>query len=113
MEFLRFSMNILGFHLRIYQYFLGKSKEVLTKAKAIYMASHPGGKQAGLELNGVFRFVLFCFSFCFVFGGPGGGFGGPGRGKATTETTKEKAITRTTKVTPRTTEKQNKTNNTV
>ena len=25
-------------------------------------------------------FVLFCCSFCFVFGGPGGGFGGPGGG---------------------------------
>ena len=34
----------------------------------------------GVELNGVFRFVLFCFSFCFGFGGPGGGFGGPGGG---------------------------------
>ena len=32
----------------------------------------------GIELNGVFRFFLFCFSFCVVFGGPGGGFGGPG-----------------------------------
>ena len=82
-----------------------------------------------MELNGVFRFVLFCFSFCFVFGGPGGGFGGPGggflgssksSGKATTETIKKKAATRTTKTTPRTTEdktkrktKQNKTKNTV
>ena len=28
------------------------------------------------DLNGVFRFG----SFCFVFGGPGGGFGGPGGG---------------------------------
>ena len=36
--------------------------------------------QTGTELNGVFRFVLFCFSFCFVVGGPGGGFGGPGVG---------------------------------
>ena len=35
---------------------------------------------AGTELNAVFRFVLFCCSFCFVFGGPGGGFGGPGGG---------------------------------
>ena len=34
----------------------------------------------GTELNGVFRFVLFCFSFCSVVGGPGGGFGGPGGG---------------------------------
>ena len=85
--------------------------------------------QAGVDLNGVFRFVLFCFSFCFVFGGPGGGFGGPGggflvssksSGKATTETIKKKATTRTTKTTPRTTEnktkrktKQNETKNTV
>ena len=35
---------------------------------------------AGTWLNVVFRFVLFCFSFCLVFGGPGGGFGGPGGG---------------------------------
>ena len=51
---------------------------------------------AGTWLNVVFRFVLFCFSFCFAFGGPEGGFGGPGggflgssksSGKATTETT--------------------------
>ena len=72
---------------------------------------------AGLDLNGVFRFVLFCFSFCFVVGGPGGGFGGPGAGflvrskssgKATTETTKKKA----TKTTTRTSKNlQNKTKN--
>ena len=37
-------------------------------------------KGSGVDLNGVFRFVLFCFSFCFVFGGHGGGFGGPGGG---------------------------------
>ena len=36
--------------------------------------------RAGADLNSAFRFVLFCFSFCFVFGGPGGGFGGPGGG---------------------------------
>ena len=27
-----------------------------------------------------FVLFLFCFSFCFVVGGPGGGFGGPGGG---------------------------------
>ena len=32
-----------------------------------------------MDLNGVFRFV-FRFSFCVVFGSPGGGFGGPGGG---------------------------------
>ena len=37
-------------------------------------------EKSGLALNGVFRFVLFWFSFCFVFGGPGGGVGGPGGG---------------------------------
>ena len=37
-------------------------------------------EKPGVDLNSVFRFVLFCFSFCFVFGGPGGGFGGPGGG---------------------------------
>ena len=67
--------------------------------------------RAGTDLNSVFRFVLFCFSFCFVFGGPGGGFGGPGggflgssksSGKATTETIKKKATTRTTKTTTKT-----------
>ena len=38
--------------------------------------------QAGVDLNGVvsFGFVLFWCSFCFVFGGPGGGCGGPGGG---------------------------------
>ena len=36
--------------------------------------------KSGTELNAVFRFVLFCFSFCLVFGGPGGGFGDPGGG---------------------------------
>ena len=75
------------------------------------------GNLNGVELNAVFRFVLFCFSFCFVFGGPGGGFGGPGggflgssksSGKATTETIKKKATTRTTKTTPRTTEDKTK-----
>ena len=30
----------------------------------------------GLDLNS----VLFCFLFCFEFGGPGGGFGDPGGG---------------------------------
>ena len=35
---------------------------------------------SGTDLNSVFRFVLFCFSFCLVFGGPGGGFAGPGGG---------------------------------
>ena len=48
-----------------------------------------------------------------AFGGPGGGFGGPGggflgssksSGKATTETTKKKATTRTSKTIPRATE---------
>ena len=66
---------------------------------------------------GVFRFVLFCFSFCFVVGGPGGGFGGPGggfllsslsSGFAITFTTTYKATTRTTQTTPRTTEHKTK-----
>ena len=41
-----------------------------------------GNIQAGMALNGVFRrfCFVFRFSFCFVFGGPGGGFGGPGGG---------------------------------
>ena len=84
---------------------------------------------AGLDLNSVFRYVLFCFSFCFVVGGPGGGFGGPGggfllsspsSGSATTFTTNYKATTRSTKTTPRATDnktkrktKQNITKNTV
>ena len=52
-----------------------------------------------------------CFLFCFFgFGGPGGGFGGfqvssKSSGKATTGTTKKKATTRSTKTTPRTTDK--------
>ena len=40
----------------------------------------PDENLSGVDLNDVFRFVLFCFSFCFGFGGPGGGFGGPGGG---------------------------------
>ena len=41
---------------------------------------NPENCLSGVDLNSVFRFVLFCFSFCFVFGGPVGGFGGPGGG---------------------------------
>ena len=70
----------------------------------------------GLAVNGVFLFVLFCCSFCFVFGGPGGGFGGPGggfktdrsSGKATTATGPGKNTPRTTKTTARTTENNTK-----
>ena len=70
-------------------------------------------KTTGIDLNSVFRCVLFCVSFCLVIGGPWGGFGGPGggflissrsSGSATTFTTDYKATTRTTKATPRTTD---------
>ena len=72
-------------------------------------------QKTGLDLNDVFRFVLF--SFCFVFGGPGGGLVGPGggflnssksNGKATTETVKKRATTRTTQTTTRATERKTK-----
>ena len=50
----------------------------------------------GVELNGVFRFVLFCFSFCFVLRGPGGGFGGPGGGFLLSSLSSDPATTFTT-----------------
>ena len=48
----------------------------------------------GTELNSVFRFALFCFSFRFVFGGPGGGFGGPGVGFLLTSLSMKWAVDR-------------------
>ena len=41
-------------------------------------------------------FVLDRFSFCFVFGGPGGGFGGPGGGFLLNSLSSGFAITFTT-----------------
>ncbi len=39
-----------------------------------------GVSRSGTALNAFFPFVLYCFSFGIVFGGPGGGFGGTGGG---------------------------------
>ena len=49
-----------------------------------------------MQLNGVFGYVMFCFSFCFVFGSPGGGFGGPGGGFLLTSLSSGFATTFTT-----------------
>ena len=40
--------------------------------------------------------LILCFSFCFVFGGPGGGFGGPGGGFLLNSLSSGFAITFTT-----------------